>query len=320
MFAGIESVPGFARLRADERLTIGMAAYGNDKSTRAALESLFKSVEGDFELILVDDCSPDNGAVRRVYEAAAEAHRNTSLLVFPRNLEYTGSVNAILSHAAGERVLFVSNDIFVSPPYIRVLLETLDADAATGIARGCSNFVDNGDLPSHNVVLKRLPGSAAELFAIADQYASTHRKERLPDAYLTGDAFMVTRAVLDRIGTFDTQFHGYFPDHDFSLRARIAGFRPVVARGAFALHMQGANISYLPADEQQRKLERRWGRVHENWARFKLKYGLPVDLLYGDTSLNELPWDALAAARFDPERHVTAPSDYSAHRVERVAA
>jgi GT2 family glycosyltransferase len=312
MFEGIGALPGFPRVSAGRELTVGMAAHGNDSTTLAALESLFRSVEGDFELILVDDCSPDGGAVRRVYEAAARFHTNTQIFVFPRNLEYTGSVDAILSHASGDRILFLSNDILVAPAYVRVLLDTLEADPEIGIVRGCANFVDNG-LATHNVELKRYPGSASELFAIADQFAATRGHVRLPDHFLTGDAFMTSRTVIDRIGTFDTQFYGYFPDHDFGLRARVAGFRPALAQGAFALHMEGANFHYLPPEEQARKRDRRWARVHENWARFKLKYGLPVELMY--TTPSEIPWTELARASSGAGGKAIPRRDYAAYRV-----
>ena len=42
-------------------VTIGISAYGNAKVTRHCLNCLLDSVDGDLELILVNDCSPDDG-------------------------------------------------------------------------------------------------------------------------------------------------------------------------------------------------------------------------------------------------------------------
>jgi GT2 family glycosyltransferase len=130
--------------------------------------------------------------------------------------------------------------------------------------------------------------------------------------FLTGDAFLVTRRVLERIGTFDPLFYGYFADIDFGIRACCAGFRLVLARGGFAYHLQDANIRYLPPDQQQAKVQRRFARVHENWARFKLKYGLPVEDPYA--SVSQLHWDRLNREEF-LERHCVAPGDYSEYLV-----
>ena len=97
----------FRKIRLGADVTIGIAAHGNHEVTREALSHLFSSTEGEFELILVDDCSPDDGQTKRLFEQARAQHKNTRIFVFDRNHEYSGSVNAILSHAAGDWVYFL---------------------------------------------------------------------------------------------------------------------------------------------------------------------------------------------------------------------
>lgn len=86
-------------------------------------------------------------------------------------------------------------------------------------------------------------------------------------------------------------FYGYFADHDYGIRACRAGFKLAVAKGAFAFHHAATNFNYLAEPQRTQKLNTRWAKVHENWARFKLKYGFPVSLLY--PGMNEIDWDAL---------------------------
>src|ERR1700674_5362930 len=78
-------------------VTIGIAAYGNYVTTQVCLQALFRSARGDYELILVDDCSPDNGQIRSLFLEAKQQHANTRVYSFTKNLEYSGSLNAILS-------------------------------------------------------------------------------------------------------------------------------------------------------------------------------------------------------------------------------
>ncbi len=300
---------GKASLGAD--VTVAMSAYGNHAATVSALQSLFLSAEGDFELMLIDNDSPDAEVKALLRQAKAE-HTDTTLFVFPENREYTGAVNAILSHAKGRWVLFLSNDIFVTPYYLREIMAAACADERNGIVRGCSNFVDNGK-PTHNVRLARPPASYEELFAIGRQVAEQMPGELLVDEFLTGDAFLVSRAVLDRIGTFDPVFYGYFADHDLGIRAQIAGFRLILAQRAFAYHQQAANFNYLPQPLQEKKLAERWGLVERNWHHFKAKYGMPAELPY--TSIQHVPWKALASQPFDPSRHFVKPGDYLADHV-----
>ena len=299
----------FGRVSLGSKVTVGISAYGNDETTRTCLECLFLSCTGDYELLLVDDCSPDEGKIRSLFLQARTVHPNTSVLSFDRNLEYSGSLNAILSQARGELVLFLSNDVFVTPAYLRVLIDIAGSSRKFGVVRGCSNFVDNA-LATHNVgAPKGQSISSDDLFLFAQDIEKTYGRQTLTDEYLTGDAFMVSRAVIDKIGTLDPLFYGYFADHDFGLRAQIAGFELVLARGAYAFHKRAANFDYLPQAQRDLKLARRWARVFENWARFKLKYTLPVEIGYESTNL--IPWGTLRQTEFSVAKHYTPPGDYS---------
>lgn len=287
-------------------VTIGMSAFGNYQTTSESLNALFNSAEGEFELLLVNDCSPDD--TMSLFMETRRRYPRTKVLSFDRNLEYSGSLNAIFSHATGRWVLFLSNDIFVTPAYLRELFQIARSDPTFGIVRGCANFVDN-ERETHNIKPPAPIMSYGQLAVFAEEHAAVFHGQHLEDDYLTGDAFMVSRAVLDKIGTLDPMFYGYFADHDYGLRAQIAGFKLVLARAAFAFHKRDANFDYLPEPLRNQKMMLRWMRIFENWARFKLKYGLPVDQPY--TSLNNLDWGTLGRRPFSPETCYVVPGDYS---------
>jgi len=289
-------------------VTIASAAYGNAATTRLCLESILRAATGDFELILVDDCSPDSAAIRAIFLDAKHQHANTKIFSFAENLEYSGSVNAVLSHAAGESVFFISNDIFVTPIYLRTLLAAAHANPRLGILRGSSNFVDNCGLATHNLDFGKPITNWHQLFEAGEHFAQKFGQAAYKDPFLVGDAFLVTRPLLAHIGSFDPSFYGYFADPDYGLRAQIAGFELALVPGAFAYHQREANLDYLPDAQRKEKIDRRMMRVYENWARFKMKYGLPVSMPY--ESIVAIPWERLAHATFDPARHYSAPGDY----------
>jgi len=304
-------VSGHVPITLGGRVSIGMSAFGNLHTTMLALKSLFASVDGDYELILVDDCSPDE-EVRRLFALARQLHKNTKLFFFRQNLEYSGSLNAILSHASGERIIFLSNDVMVTPYYLRELLDMADAATRHGIVRGCSNFVDN-QLPTHNIKLNSPLQSLENNFELSRDIFYRDAGKSLADEFLTGDAFLVTRSTLDKVGTFDPLFFGYFADLDYGVRARIAGYDLVLARGAFAWHRRYSNFDYLPEHLRSQKIQSRFMRVYENWARFKMKYGMSVSTPY--RSLAEVPWNWLCATKFDSEKHYAPPGDYREYLV-----
>lgn len=301
---------GRGRAPLSSKVSIGMAAHGNSDTTRNALDYLFSSAKGDFELILVDDFSPDG--TLDVFRAAREFHPNTRIFSFGTNLEYCESVNAFLSHAQGDYLIFISNDIFVNPSYLRELLEIARGRPECGILRGCSNFVDNSS-PLHNVDTAEFRSQEA-FFAFGAGIAREHRtSELVEERFLVGDAFLVSRPVIRKIGTIDTRFVGYCGDLDFGLRAQIAGFRVALARSAFAFHEKHANFDYLPSAERQKKLERRMARLGAASQAFLQKYPVPVQ----EGTVHDLPWEQLARQAFDPALHYTAPLDYSRYALRR---
>jgi len=305
----VKPLARFPRVRLGNEVTIGISAHGNHETTLKALTALFLSVEGDYELILVDDYSQDQ--TLDLFCIAADYHANTKVFSFDKNLEYSGSLNAILSHAVGTYIIFLSNDILVSPAYIHKLLEVARHSEEFGIVRGCSNFVDNG-LPEHNIKLNSDLNSLEQIFNFAEEINRKQGDELVFENFLTGDAFLVSRKVIDAIGTLDPAFYGYFADQDLGLRALVAGFKLVLARGAFAVHEHTANLDYLSESERAAKTSRRWARVHENWARFKMKYGLPVEQAYAGVRL--IPWQRLAAGASNEVLFQT-PGCYDKHLI-----
>lgn len=250
-------------------LSIGIAAHGNVDITVECLKSLFASVAGDFELLLIDDASPDG--MLSLFREAAEFHPNTRIFHFPENLEYTQSVNCLLSEATGERILFVSNDILITPTYLAALLEAT-ADPGIGIARGVSNFVDNL-LETHNVAADAPIASWEQLCEFSARQYFEAATSLPDDPFLVGDAFMVTRKLLDTIGSFDTCYQGYLSDVDFGIRATAAGYRRVYCPRAFARHIQDANFHYLDKAQMEQKYARRLERIAKAWAVFRANWG-----------------------------------------------
>ena len=52
---------------AKEKITIGVASYGNLKSTKICLKHILNSIDGNFELILVEDCSSERNELIDFY-------------------------------------------------------------------------------------------------------------------------------------------------------------------------------------------------------------------------------------------------------------
>lgn len=188
------------------------------------------------EFVLIDDCSDDASnipALLKEFRALTEAE--TQMVRFRRHSHYAYGVAVGLSLARGENVLFVSHDMIVPPACLAALLEVSAMHPSAGIIRPRSQHMDGADK------LQLTPPLRSRTVDDVNRFAQLVRKrfggEMSEQWMCIGDAMLVKRAVLDRIGVFDTRFFGFLSDVDYGLRAQRAGFKVVTAHSAWLHHL-----------------------------------------------------------------------------------
>src|SRR5262249_4094482 len=131
----------------------------------------------------------------------------------------------------------VSHDMMIPPDCIAALLKTASTDPRIGIARPISEHMDW----AKKFVVKP-PQALATVHDVAEFAAQVRRQSDAAPVdwpMLIGDAMYIKRAVIEKIGVFDTRFYGFMGDIDYGIRACRAGFRHVIAPAAW-LHHEGA--------------------------------------------------------------------------------
>jgi CDP-glycerol glycerophosphotransferase len=114
-------------------LSIVLPVYKVQGYLRQCLDSLLTQSYADFEIVAVDDCSPDNSAaILAEYAARDDRLRIVSLT---ENVGLGRARNVGLEHAAGEYIWFVDSDDWLSPGAFKAVAERLvatDADVLVG--------------------------------------------------------------------------------------------------------------------------------------------------------------------------------------------
>ena len=192
------------------------------------------------EYVLVDDASdPEQDIPGLLGEFRNRVLSRVQIVRFKTPQHYTHAVAYGLAATSGEAVLFISHDMVIPPSCISMLLRVAQGDPSIGIVRASSKHMDG--TPQH-VIAPPLPVRSFESVQAFSQYvATTCGTEYVEDHLLIGDAFLVKREVLNRIGVFDTRFRGFLGDMDFGLRAQRAGFKIGTAVGAW-LHHEGSGF------------------------------------------------------------------------------
>lgn len=193
-------------------------------------------VPSGVEFILLDDAS-DAGITELFLEFRRAVEGPVVIIRMREHQHYSRACAIGMSIARGAQFLLVSHDMVIAPDYVRTLMQVAALEPAIGIVRGTADYVDC--FPNHEIKPPMALRNLNHVLAFSELVASYHGLAHEDDPFLTGDAMLIKRSVLDRIGVMDRRYFGYFGDIDYGLRAQRAGLRLVCAKGAW-LHHVGA--------------------------------------------------------------------------------
>jgi GT2 family glycosyltransferase/protein-L-isoaspartate O-methyltransferase len=186
-----------------------------------------------FEVIVVDDASPDDSAAKL---AACEGVR---LVRTERNLGFIGACNLGAEHARGEHLFFLNNDTEVTESWLDILMRTMDSDERIGLV-GAKLVYPDGRLQECGGIVWS-DGNGWNLGRDGDPDAAEYNVMRDVD-YCSGAAILVRAEVFRRIGGFDERYApAYYEDTDLAFAVRAAGYRTVVQPKAVIVHHEGVS-------------------------------------------------------------------------------
>lgn len=229
------------------------------------------------EFILIDDASEPGEDILAIFQRARENISRHSFKIFRtrRRQHYTGVFSLGLATATCDQVFFLSNDMVVTPSFISTLQQVAALGQDIGIVRGTSNYADSH--PEHTVVPESRMASYEDVLAFSGAVARKHGNSFTEDKLLSGDAVLIRRALLDKIGVMDLRFFGYFGDVDYGMRAHLAGFKLLCAKGAWLLHYGAGHvrreIELDRGDSHVAARARRMALVQTAYGNFRDKWG-----------------------------------------------
>ena len=241
--------------------TIVLPCHDNLLYTALCLESIARHTPEAHEVVVVDNGCTD--ATSEWSEA-----QGARVVRSPVNLGFAGGVNLGLAQARGDVVVVLNNDALATPGWLGGLLGALAREPRVGIAGPRSNWVSDAQ------IIPAPPYAQApsdELTRFAAERARAHAGRGFEVARLSGLCMAIARPVLDRIGGFDTRFEvGNLEDDDYSLRARLAGFRLWVADDSYVHHFGHKTFALTGEDYD--------ALMRANTTRYVVKWNLPEDV------------------------------------------
>jgi GT2 family glycosyltransferase len=238
----------------DPLVSVVMVLYGGWKVATRALAALAENTEPSFEVIVVDNASPDDSLAR------LEEHVDGATVIGnASNLGFGGASNQGAEQARGRYACFLNSDAIVEPDWLQPLLETLDEPDVGAVVPMYLN--ENGTLQEAGSVVDSI-GHCHMVGRGGDPNDFQHRFRREIDFGSAACMLIATELFLE-LGGFDELFSpGYFEDTDLCFKLHERGLRTIYEPRSRVVHLlHGSGTS----ESARQRMERHRGLFVERW-------------------------------------------------------
>ena len=231
-----------------------LLSWNHLDETQPCLESLFEHTDVPCRLFIVDNGSEP--AVRAFLASLQPqgAIQQVTLLQNDTNEGFPRGMNRGLRAATAPWICLLNNDLRFTDGWLEEMIQVAQTHPSVGLVNPASNTF--GHRPPSGMPF--------------DDYLQTLRQRRGECSEIgmcIGFCLLIKREVLDRIGGLSEEVERiFFEDEDFSMRAQEAGYRCVVAEGAYVHHAEHRTIR--PGPERQALFEKNQRWCHERWGRW----------------------------------------------------
>jgi len=171
--------------------------------------------------------------------------------------------NQGLAAASGEYLVMLNNDTYVTPGWMRTLINHLLRDKSIGLIGPVTNNI--GNEAKINIAYENM----GDMLLSTARYPRRHMGKTFPLRTAAFFCVMMHREVYERVGTLDEAFgQGYFEDDDYCRRVEKEGMRIVCAEDVFIHHHLSASFSKLKSHERQVLFEKNKAVYEAKWGKW----------------------------------------------------
>lgn len=215
-------------------ISIIVPVYENINYTLSCLDSIqVYEPKIPFEVIVVDDCSPDN-SVRFI-----KLVQGIRVLEQPSNQGFIGTCNFGAQKAKGEYLCFLNNDTRVLPDWLDELHRTFTEFPGTGLA-GSKLVYPDGTLQEAGGIIWK-DGSGCNYGRNDNPELPAYNYARQVD-YCSGASLMIPNKLFHELGGFNLRYKpAYCEDSDLAFEVRKAGYRVMYQPLSALIHYEGVS-------------------------------------------------------------------------------
>jgi GT2 family glycosyltransferase len=223
------------------RFSIIIVTWNAIDHLKRYLPSVAAATYSDFEIILADNASTDGSA-----EWVKEHIPGAKVVTFDKNYGYCGGNNRAVSQANGDILIFLNNDVEVSPDWLQPLADTF-RDESIGIAQPKMLSVDEPEKFEYAGAAGGLIDKMGYPFCKGRVFDHIEVDQGQYDEaceifWASGAAFAVRKDLFTDLGGFDEDFEFHMEEIDLCWRAHKTGIRICSQPKSVVYHLGGGSL------------------------------------------------------------------------------
>jgi GT2 family glycosyltransferase len=216
-------------MKAEPLVSVVIPTFNRREKLKRLLDSVLKSSYKNLEIIVVDDASTDG-----TFEEIKQNYPTAKLVRNRKELLLAGSRNAGIMKSSGELIFLVDDDNVIAEDTISELVKAMNSDGSAGVTGPLMYYLDDPQRIWCGQV-KRSYVTSRTFFPERNKHEVNSSIPLESDDF--PNAFMIRRAVIDRVGVFDAvNFKIHYDEADFCNRVRKTGLRVVLVPHAKVWH------------------------------------------------------------------------------------
>jgi O-antigen biosynthesis protein len=234
--------------------SVVMVAHGAWALTQRALAALVAHTERPFEVIVVDNASPDETPAR------LSELPHLRVILNSENRGFGPATNQGAEHARGERLLLLNTDTFVRPGWLEPLVDTLGESKVGAVVP--RYLYPDGSLQEAGVLLAQ--DGTVHVYGDRDDPDRLCYRFRRPVDSGSAACMLLRRTAFDALGGFDERYApAYYEDADFCLRMAQEGLAIVYEPRSTVTHVRygsgGQDTAFELSERNRALFVQRWG-------------------------------------------------------------
>lgn len=211
--------------------------YNGYKDTCELVKSLHLFENYPYEVIVVDNASPNGDSL-----LLKTSLPDTTVICSEENLGFSGGNNLGYQYAKGEYIVFINNDIIISKPFLKALIDRIQSSDRIGAVSPKIKYEYQQD------TIQYAGFTVANSIRVSYNLVGLNRKDNgqydqaCPTGAVHGACVITSREILEKVGLMTEAYFLFYEELDWSLQLQRAGYEIWYEPAACVFHKESMTI------------------------------------------------------------------------------